>query len=284
MNSDSYQNKQVTGSSDTAGEEMETGKDISNVSHKHTVLIMAGSLLTLLFWIAMADHSGGARGGQYATASGDGMTQEGGGALAADLFKLGSEVELPHDRCGPDCQGLVAKVRGPDSDPIPWCVHDQFTTVNGVEYCFAPCDVKPEAHWCDGDRLFHKNLSGVTSMFTGGGGGCVTEDCRTGYGHGDHSWGDVDVCPSQGSWDYQAYLCQKTPTVNPPAPYDADHWCDGDEAWKGPDGLEYCWSTCAANSGQRSCNKKAGFWRLLSYHRHCHVAAQISNLCQKNGN
>eukprot|EP00751_Fragilariopsis_kerguelensis_P039512 CAMPEP_0171026000 /NCGR_PEP_ID=MMETSP0736-20130129/33999_1 /TAXON_ID=186038 /ORGANISM="Fragilariopsis kerguelensis, Strain L26-C5" /LENGTH=91 /DNA_ID=CAMNT_0011466407 /DNA_START=93 /DNA_END=365 /DNA_ORIENTATION=- len=84
MNSDTYQHKQVTGDSHSTGEEMEIGKKINKVTHKHPLLIMAGSLLALLVWIAMAGHSGGAGGEQYVTATADKMTQEAGGALAAE--------------------------------------------------------------------------------------------------------------------------------------------------------------------------------------------------------
>eukprot|EP00751_Fragilariopsis_kerguelensis_P041894 CAMPEP_0171017996 /NCGR_PEP_ID=MMETSP0736-20130129/27886_1 /TAXON_ID=186038 /ORGANISM="Fragilariopsis kerguelensis, Strain L26-C5" /LENGTH=41 /DNA_ID= /DNA_START= /DNA_END= /DNA_ORIENTATION= len=41
MNLDTYQHKQVTGDSHSAGEEIKTGKDSSNVSHKRTFLMMA---------------------------------------------------------------------------------------------------------------------------------------------------------------------------------------------------------------------------------------------------
>jgi len=276
MNSDTYQHKQVTGGSDSAGEEMETGKDISNVSHKHTVLIMAGSLLALLFWIATAGHSGGARGGQYVTASGDGMTQEGGVALAADLFSLDSEVDLPNDTCGPDCQSLVAKVAAASVRP-PMCADSVFNNINGIDYCFAPCNL----YTCDHGTLVGLDLTSVASMFTGKRGGCKTEYCRTGNGD-NSSWGPVDVCPSHGSWDYASYLCQKSPKLHVPPPNEGNMCITNGSYVSKVDGKEYCWSTCSTASGNRSCSSRKGFWKLGERRVSCGAAGEHRNLCQKS--
>mmetsp|Transcript_54694 Transcript_54694/g.61939 ORF Transcript_54694/g.61939 Transcript_54694/m.61939 type:complete len:311 (+) Transcript_54694:183-1115(+) len=295
MNSDTYQHKQVNGGSHSAGEEMETGKDSSNVSHKRTFLMMAGSLLALLFWIAMAGHSGGgAGGGQYVTASADDKTQEGGGALAAeyqgesaksgvftkDIFSLGSEIS-PNDKCGPYCEGLVAKVAA-DPRGIPWCTDSLFNTINGIDYCFAPCNIKK--NHCDNGSLSRMDLTSVITMYTGSGGGCVTEYCGTGYG-GAYGWGFTDVCPSNGKWDYSAYLCQKCPKVQVPAPTDYHNYCNQGYSYHGSDGKEYCWSTSSIASGDRSCSKRKGFWRLGSWKLFPCVGEVFNvrtTLCQKS--
>jgi len=295
MNSDTYQHKQVKGDSHSAGEEMETGKDSSNVSHKRTFLMVAGSLLALLFWIAMAGHSGGgAGGGQYVTASADDKTQEGGGALAAeyqeetvksgvlakDIFSLGSEIS-PNDKCGPYCEGLVAKVAA-DPRGTPWCTQSSFNTINGIDYCFAPCNIKEYS--CDHESLSGMGLTSVVTEYTGSGGGCVTEYCGTGYG-GAYGWGFTDVCPSGGTWDYSAYLCQKYPKVEVPDPDHGGPWCDQGGSYHGSDGKEYCWSTCKNTASQRSCARRKDFWRLGSIILNVFMTTGpncLSTLCQKS--
>jgi len=286
MNSDTYQHKQVTGNSHSAGEEMETGKDSSNVSHKRTFLMMAGSLLALLFWIAMAGHSGGAGGGQYVTAGADDMTQEGGGALAAesqgetvktgdfaeDIFSLGRAQADGY--CGPDCAELMTKV---NVGSTPWCDRSSFNLINGVEYCFAPCN----EYSCDHGSLYGLGLTSVVSMFIDtDDGGCDTDYCHTGWGGHD----EIRICPGMDDTDQGAYLCQKCPKITVPAPrYGGATWCqNGGPYYVGQDGKQYCWSTCAAASGNRSCRKKEGFWRLGACQSHRCSPGQYSNLCQKS--
>eukprot|EP00751_Fragilariopsis_kerguelensis_P030486 CAMPEP_0170926664 /NCGR_PEP_ID=MMETSP0735-20130129/13024_1 /TAXON_ID=186038 /ORGANISM="Fragilariopsis kerguelensis, Strain L26-C5" /LENGTH=115 /DNA_ID=CAMNT_0011326999 /DNA_START=52 /DNA_END=399 /DNA_ORIENTATION=- len=115
-------------------------------------------------------------------------------------------------------------------------------------------------------------------MYTGSGGGCVTEYCGTGYG-GNYGWGFTDVCPSNGKWDYSAYLCQKCPKVQVPPPFgDNQRYCFQGYSYHGSDGKEYCWSTQNCASGNRSCSKRKGFWRLGECQR---IESQV-NLCQKS--
>jgi len=297
MNSDTYQHKQVTGDSHSTGEEIKTGKDNINVSHKRTFLMMAGSLLALLFWIAMAGHSGGAGGGQYVTASADDMTQEGGGALAAefqgetgksgvldeDIFGLGRAQADGY--CGPECAELVAKV---NVGGTPWCDRSSFKLINGVEYCFAPCN----KYSCDHGSLYGLGLTSVVSMFIDtDDGGCDTDYCISGLDHNTDLYHETDyetnveICPSGDIYPGNgAYLCQKCPKITVPAPrYGGATWCqNGGPYYVGQDGKQYCWSTCAAASGNRSCRKKEGFWRLGACQSHRCSPGQYSNLCQKS--
>jgi len=283
MNSDTYQHKKVstTGDSHSAGQEMETGKDISNVSHKHTLLIMAGSLLAVLVWIAVAGHSGGAGGEQYVTATADDMTQEAGGALAAesqgetvksvvlakDIFSLDKEVGPYGYDCGPNCFSLVATVAA-DPRGIPWCAQSSFNSINGIDYCFAPCNL----YWCDHTSLSGMGLTSVEGMYglvddNDGIMACDTNYCRTGFGpnYGPSSgwwYGNTDICPSAGSHDYASYLCQKCPKITVPEPrYEGATWCvDGGPYYVGKDGKEYCWSTCKTQANNRDCSEKKGFF------------------------
>jgi len=307
MNSDTYQHKKesITGDSHSAGQEMETGKDISKVFHKHTtLLIMAGSLLTVLVWIAMTGHSGGAGGEQYVTATADDMNQEAGGALAAeyegetvksevlakDIFSLGKEVGPFGYDCGPNCFSLVAKVAA-DPRGIPWCAQSSFISINDIDYCFAPCNL----YWCDHTSLSGMGLTSVQGMYGKvyeGKFNCETDYCQTGYGSNyddpssDDYEGSTDVCPSGGSYDYASYLCQKCPKITVPAPgYGGATWCvEGGPYYVGKDGKEYCWSTCSAQANRRDCSEKKGFWRLGSCQLHKCPGSQYSTLCQRSNN
>jgi len=291
MNSDTYQHKQVTRDSHSTGEEMETGKDSNNVTHKHPLLIMAGSLLALLAWIAMAGHSGGAGGGQYVTAVADDMTQEGGGALAAeyqgetgksgvldeDIFGLGRAQADGY--CGPECAELMAKV---NVGGTPWCDQSSFKLINGVEYCFAPCN----NYSCDHGSLYGLGLTSVVSMIINtGDGGCDTDYCISGLEmeSGSRHETNVEICPHGESGD-GAYLCQKCPTITVPAPrHEGATWCEnGGPYYVGQDDKQYCWSTCAADTWYRSCRKKEDFWRLGACQSHYCSPGQYSNLCQKS--
>jgi len=279
MNSDTYQHKKVstTGDSHSAGQEMETGKDISNVSHKHTLLIMTGSLLALLVWIAVAGHSAGAGGEQYVTATADDMTQEAGGALAAesqgetvksgafakDISSLGSEVGTATNYCGPSCEGLMEKV---NAGGTPWCDQSSFKSINGIEYCFAACD----KHRCDHSTLAGLGLTSVVSMIKyhpcpdGSGkryGQCATDYCTSGA-HDYGGFSKLKICPEHNIPVNGSYLCQKCPTIVVPAPTrGGDTWCENDGYYRGEDGNKYCWSSCARRSGARSCRHTFEFWR-----------------------
>jgi len=320
MNSDTYQHKKesIAGDSHSTGQEMETGKDISKVSHKNTLLIMAGSLFTLLVWIAMTGHSGGAGGNQYVTAVVNEMTQEADGALAAesqgeavksgvlakDIFGLGSEVDTATNYCGPSCEGLMEEVNAVGKGTkifkdegykvtikemgTPWCDQSSFKSINGIKYCFAACD----KHRCDHSSLAGLGLTSVVSMIgeysvldtlDNSGeryGKCVTDYCTSGgadYG----GYSKLEICPFHNGGDYGSYLCQKCPTIVVPAPTrGGSTWCENDGYYSGEDGNKYCWSSCAARSGARSCRHTFKFWRLGACQSHKCSPGQYSNLCQ----
>jgi len=276
MNSDTYQHKQVstTGDSHSAGQEMETGKDISNVSHKHTLLIMAGSLLALLVWIAMAGHSGGG-GGQYVTATLDELAKGTGGVLAAeyqvdtvnsalfdkDIFSLDSELGSGSEGAAENCAALVAAV---NPNLGSWCKvggKSSFTSHNKKDYCWDSC----KAIIAGSCKMYGSDFTSIASAENGIYciGNCHKDKGSEGIG------GNL--------------LCQKCPKiVVPPPVHRGKTWCSNGGAYNGQDGKHYCWSTCDFDQYNiiDQCDRRKGFFVLLDCQSHNCPGGGRAKLCQ----